>query len=42
LDSSEFNLKEPEYHRLLMEVERWRELALDLARKRDRDHGLER
>ena len=42
LDSSEFNLTDSEYQRLLAEVERWRELALDLARKRDRDNGLER
>jgi hypothetical protein len=42
LDSSEFNLTDSEYQRLLAEVVRWRELALELARNRDRDNGLER
>ena len=42
LDPSEFNLGASEYRNLLMEVERWRELALGLVRQRDRGHGLER
>jgi hypothetical protein len=40
LDPSEFNLNDMEYRDLVMEVERWRELALGLVRRRDR--GLER
>ena len=42
LDPSEFNLKDSKYQSLVVEVVRWRELALGLARKRDRDHGFER
>lgn len=42
LDPSEFNLKDSQYRALMAEVEKWRELALDLVRKRDRGNQLER
>ncbi|HVB50691.1 MAG TPA: nucleotidyl transferase AbiEii/AbiGii toxin family protein [Acidimicrobiales bacterium] len=42
LDPSEFDLKVSEHQGLLMEVDRWRELALGLVRTRERGKGLER
>jgi hypothetical protein len=42
LDASEFDVVEGDYLSLIEAVERWRELALSLAREQERGMGFER